>query len=347
MKKTLKLFLFWLILPFIHFIANAQSCSPEAMTAKYWQYRKQFNEHFIAIDRKPDGCIGNGITDPDQPASDQRCGISFLKGGYSLPATSIVMQPEGTRGIWPRSDTSYAFYDSTCSGGTSVIGNPNHKFNHLNMGSETSHQLGWYLVTLSTEYELLRISGETEEMERTLEEIFLALQAYKRLDMLANCLARERYDEITDGFEVEKCDPDACPLCNLRYCTDKHRGAKKYCDKNCDWTPDLSGTTGFFLREDATQELENLLHDDSEDQWNIDLISSDNALSQKPPCSSTFSQACYLYHRQNFGSIDQLIEIMKGLAFIKRYIPKNATVTTCDGHLSSISNCPGYCQRLH
>jgi hypothetical protein len=37
-------------------------CSPEAITAKYWQYRERFNKHFVMIDRKVDGCIGNGIT---------------------------------------------------------------------------------------------------------------------------------------------------------------------------------------------------------------------------------------------------------------------------------------------
>jgi hypothetical protein len=274
MKKH---FLLWLLLPFLHFDGYTQQCTPAEQTAKYWQYRKQFNRHFIAIDRKPDGCIGNGITDPDQPADEGHCGISFLTGGYSLPATSIVMQPNGTRGVVDdRANMTGPFYDPECNDGTGD------RFNHLEMGSETPHQLGWYLVTLATEYELLRVSGETAEMQKTLEEIFLALQAYKRLDMRANCMAKERYDEITNDFEVDRCnnpfnEQPYCSLCRIIYQTGQHIGLSMPCFKDCNFTPDLSGTSGFFLREDATQKLETILTDNSEDMWNIDLISSDNA----------------------------------------------------------------------
>lgn len=35
--------------------AQAQQCSPDALAAKYWQYRQNLNEHFIVIDSKSPG----------------------------------------------------------------------------------------------------------------------------------------------------------------------------------------------------------------------------------------------------------------------------------------------------
>jgi hypothetical protein len=50
----------------------AQSCSAplEAMTAKYWQYRDNFNKHFILNDRDSSGCVGDGIGHWYIPASN-------------------------------------------------------------------------------------------------------------------------------------------------------------------------------------------------------------------------------------------------------------------------------------
>ena len=62
----------------------SQQCSPEAITAKYWQYRKDFNKHFIVQDRDSSGCIHDGI---GQDTSN-RCFCE--KEGYGLPATSYI-----------------------------------------------------------------------------------------------------------------------------------------------------------------------------------------------------------------------------------------------------------------
>ena len=197
------------------------------------------------------------------------------------------------------------------------------------MGSETPQQMGWYWVVLATEYELLKRNGQNEEAQRTLEELFLGLQAYRRLDMQAQCLVQKRYEEITDNFEVEACENGYC-LCGEKYREGGHINFDSPCFANCDFTPQLDGYSGFFLREDATQDLE-IMHDPSEDKYNIDLVSSDYAMSLSPPCEANFSQPCYLVHRQNFMSQDGMTGLMLGLAMIKRYIPENAEVTTCDG----------------
>jgi hypothetical protein len=205
-------------------LGMAQSCAPEALTAKYWQYRENFNKHFVMNDRKPEGCVGNGITKIEGDLSQISCGTELLHG-YGLPATSIVMSPNGGvdwRGMGDRINPNSDFFNPNCanagpSPGISwnPLGSPNFIpntdttedfHNVLEYGSETPHQIGWYLVTLATEYALLGQNGQLEEQQRTLEDIFLALQAYRRLDITANCLVKDRYDEITAGFEVENCD---------------------------------------------------------------------------------------------------------------------------------------------
>lgn len=344
---------------------HSQGCSPEALAAKYWQYRRNFNEHFVIIDRSPNGCINDGIgQDPNNP-----CVCS--KAGYSLPATSINIANNGAESLTDRNDDDInsLFVDMDC-GDVNLDGDEtgndiswdDEVHNCLDMGSETPHQMGWYWVTLATEYALLKQSGQDNEAQRTLEELFLGLQAYRRLDIQAQCLVKKRYDEITDGFETDaSCIPDdpsppfsSC-LCGKRYRTkfkfnqntglfeevpgkEPHNTFSTPCFPGCGFQPRTDGYSGFFLREDAMPFMEGALNDGSEDKWNIDAVKSDFINSQSPPCDNNFSQTCYLVHRQDFMSQDQMISLMLGLAFIKRYIPADATVTTCDGQTFNVLN---------
>lgn len=335
-NKVLKVAIFLPII-FTRHAVNAQECSMDAMAAKYWQYRESFNKHFILVDRDSSGCVNDGIGQ-----IGNTCG--FQKAGYSLPATSITMSTNGHAGLADKErGVGDIFEDLDCAEGdddnpnTSPISWNNSKHNYLEVGSETPHQMGWYWATLATEYELLKRNGQLQEAQRTLEELFLGLQAYRRLDMQAQCMVRKRYDEITADFEVETCGSWVSPqlqvtgdcLCGAKY-TDGHPNFDNPCEDICDYPPDLSGYSGFFLREDATQGLE-ILHDSSEDRYNIDLVSSAYAMSLAPPCTSDFSQPCYLVHTQNFMSQDGMTGLMIGLALIKRYIPEDAEVVTCDG----------------
>lgn len=328
---------------------RAQQCSPENITAKYWQYRKNFNEHFVMNDRSPNGCVGNGITRTESDLTNLNCETDLLHG-YGLPATSIIQQPSGSWGMGIRNESGNEFYDPACADAGPSPGinwnppGPGHNppfttgsHNVLEYGSETPHQLAWYLITLATEYEMLRVNGQEEEQQRTLEEIFLALQAYRRLDITANCLVKQRYDEIAAAFEVSPTPPASYScLCMPKYQNPQCAGADwkwdfdHHCYGTCPWSPDLSGYSGFSLRADATQEQESL-NDFSEDKWNVDLVGSSFAMSQAPPCSTAFSQTCYLEKQTSFVSSDQIYVMMMGLAMVKRYVPAAATITTCDG----------------
>jgi len=334
----------------------AQQCSREALTAKYWQYREDFNRHFIMNDRKPEGCIGNGLTRSEDDLSQLNCNTALLHG-YGLPATSIIMEPTGGFGMGERNQQYIdndptkglnQFYDQDCAIDETNYGSiPSDNLsvgeahNVLEYSSETPHQIGWYLVTLATEYALLGQNGQLEEQQRTLEDLFLALQAYRRLDITANCLVKERYNEIRDFKEVSLGfpPPKSC-LCLDKYANKQCEGWLPWkwnfniqCNgATCPWQPNLTGYSGFFIREDATQEQE-ALHDPSDDKWNIDLVAGGFAMSENPPCSTTFSKPCYMERNTGYLSQDQLFSVMIGLAAVKNYIPPSATVVTCDGQV--------------
>jgi len=353
MTKSIRftLHLFLVLSVFLPLYLQAQQCSREALTAKYWQYRDNLNKHFVLTDRRPEGCVGDGIhfiegVHPFGETSTEHCGQRFLSG-YSLPATSIDISPNGAfGGMEDRNKKFYddgspnPFHDPACadagpSEGTNWDDDEIH--NYLEMGEETPHQMQWYWTTLATEYALLIQQGQTTEAQRTLEELYLALQAYRRMDMLANCMAEERYVEITADFEVETCGDNHC-LCGPKY-VDSPGGFndnfKTDTQDNCPFQADLSGYTGFSLREDGTQALE-ALNDFSEDKWNIDLVGGDYAMSSMPPCTTAISQACYNVKDKNFLSHDQMYALMSGLVMIKKFIPASATITTCDGTTENV-----------
>lgn len=308
----------------------------------------------MMIDRHPEGCIGNGLTPMGINPHQITCETVLLHG-LSLPATSIILAPNGGYGMGDRNPEPLAdqtFINQDCANDQTNYGNDpddnlsvGETHNYLEFEVETAHQLGWYLTVLATEYELLTQNEKFDQAQKTLEEIFLALQAYRRLDITANCLVKKRYDEITAHFESTTCslwegliERTGTCLCSNKYeigpCKDRSEHFDIPCKEYCDWQPDLSGYSGFFIREDATQALE-ALHDPSENKWNIDLVSSGYAMSLSPPCDPepAFSQPCYMLHEGRFLSSDQLFVVMMGLAMVKRFVPESATVTTCEGEV--------------
>jgi hypothetical protein len=324
---------------------TAQStCSDAAITAKYWQYRQNLNKHFVATDRDPSGCVNDGI---GQDATDS---CKFSKAGYGLPATSIVQTPNGRFGLGSRSNEKanppifVAGLSSECMGETSLDddgSDPNHKYNFLNVGSETLTQVGWHIVTLCTEYELLSKNGQTEQMQRTLEEIFLALQAIRRLDMQTQCLLEEMYNTRKNNPDNAKymCEPPYTISSEPHPFGSGHVNFDSQVVDDCNFKANFSGYNGFFIREDATQQLEQILHDPTDETYNIDGVSSPFAQSTNegglcPPVD----RFCYMAHDQNFISQDQVSNLLFGFSFIKRFIPANATVTTCDGTSYNVRN---------
>jgi hypothetical protein len=255
-EKILK-FCFLLLLGLGNATIFAQCEISEAeMFQKYWQYKENFNKHFIVYDRDPSGCVNDGIG--FIAPTDGSLSCQFDKQGFGLPASALMIAPNGSGVPGFPSNPRFSdgedleqesLHDPDCGGdiswGNGSSGDPNHKFNWIDFGSETLTQLGWNFVTLATEYELLRRSSQLLEQKKVLEEIFLGIQAVRRLDMQAQCMISQMYDDRakTGGHLV--CDEPYRTRCHSNYDSDV--------PFDCNYVPDFSGYNGFLLEQMQVQ----------------------------------------------------------------------------------------------
>ena len=153
---TRKLFVL-LLLAFVSWNKGHSQCPYETnnFLEKYWASRENFRNNFIAnpIDEQTGDLLsdGIGIWDCDRNM--------YSMAGVGIPANFIKM----THLTIPTGDN----------------------WNTVQYGDAT-YGLGRYIAMFSTEYELLSQNGQDQAKKRTLNELFLALQAYRRLDMTAN-----------------------------------------------------------------------------------------------------------------------------------------------------------------
>lgn len=257
-------------------IAHSQ-CPHEAnnFLEKYWASRENFRNYFIAnaIDEQTGNLLSDGIGTWDCERN------MYSMAGVGIPANSINMVH-----LTPTTD-----FGNTAKYGDATYG------------------LGRYMAMLSTEYDLLSQSGQNQAKKRTLNELFLALQAYRRLDMTANRIwAKHR-------------------LCNCIY-----PGP----------SPNLSGYSGFFIRDDANWVTTLPLVEN----WNYpnlpptgiesDFVSTDVCSGRaipKPggmpwerldvPCDECPDGGYNIYNCGNVPSQDQISGLLFGLSFVKKFIP--------------------------
>lgn len=259
---------------------------PEAMY-KYWNLRNQFREHFIVNDMDEDGnLIGDGIGEWNI------LGLRYTKAGFGLPANGLTI----TNAVPDNRKVQHVGEDSPCN----FFGEPG-VYNYLDYGADGTYRLGWYIATLATEYALLKKNNQNTKV--VINELFLALQAYRRLNMAAN-----RINALHCNFCRCSGDPD---------CEEK--------------VPNLSGHSGFFLRTDAHAHLHEEF--DSEDyppEWQVGGIVSQHA------CDLEGSTVCdFRSHTKHVVSQDQIIGLLFGLAFVKRYIP-NSEIVILDGEVFNL-----------
>ena len=105
-----------------------------------------------------------------------------------------------------RNNPHSPFYDPECMKNVHWDQSKGKRFNIINLSSETPSQLGWYIQVLATEYENLRRYGQKAQMQRSLEELSLALQAIRRLDMQAQCIFNELYQQKKNCRDCSVCD---------------------------------------------------------------------------------------------------------------------------------------------
>ncbi|MCU0560445.1 MAG: hypothetical protein MUD16_09665 [Desulfobacterales bacterium] len=225
---------------------------PRLLLQRYWSSRHSLREHFVRNAMDAEGNLtGDGIGTWD----DQKRRYSYA--GYGLPMAQLVMT-------------------HTPPGGN---GRPNYFRN-----GDMPLNLGRSIALLATEYELLGRSGQLQAQKRSLNELFLALQAYRRLDMTANRLWRIRLDA---------------------------------CGGPCNWQPDLSGASGWFIRDDIPGDFHERFPADQPDHWQVGATQSDYTGAIDGLACDDFPAPL---------SQDQVIGMLYGLAFVKRFIPPEARV---------------------
>lgn len=243
---------------------------------KYWATRANFNENFVAlpIDEETGELTSDGIGEWD---CDE---MTFTGQGLGLPFERMDMRT------------------------------PSNGVRHWAQTGESGGQMqGMYLQMLCTEYDMLGNNGQFAAQKRTLNEIFIALQAFRRLDMTANKLW-ERHLECS-GL-------------------------------NCDWQPDQSGYSGFFIRNDMRDNSQNNFSQvwianhqvssnftDNDQCYGIHNASENQILDCETPCpfkmmveDNSASNDC-----ANIISQDHVIGMLAGLSFVKTYIPSGQYVT--------------------
>ncbi len=233
--------------------STSVNARPRLLLERYWSSRQALREHFIRNAMDADGNLtGDGIGVWD--AQKQR----YSYAGYGFPLAQMVMT-------------------HTPPGGT---GRPNYFRN-----GDMPLNLGRSIALLASEYELLGRSGQFKAQKKTLNELFLALQAYRRIDMTANRLWKLRQDA---------------------------------CGGSCGWQPDLSGFSGWFIRDDIPGDFHALFPANQPAHWQVGATESDYTGGFNGfPCDDFPAPL----------SQDQVIGMLHGLAFVKKFIPPETRVS--------------------
>ncbi len=275
--RQLALLIALYIIPF-HSIGQDHPC-PEALF-RYWEFRDRFLKHFVRLDYWGDGI---GQWDAEN--------LRYEKAGYGLPAARMKMV----------SPSCYGYYN--CYLPPEVL--DCQSSNVLSWGDATIGH-GHYLAMLATEYELLRKNKQWEQSQKTLHELWLALQAYRRLDMTANRLYEHWRAKYAPDCHVEK----TIGMCGIEVSV-----------------PNYSGYSGFFIRDDVPHSFKGEFIESSgnEKSWEVGSIGSDyacmedNLLGKFLPDENSRSGDLVL-------SQDQMIALLFGLAFVKRFIPDSVEI---------------------
>jgi hypothetical protein len=260
--KILKLFVSITFFLFASQLFAQEPCSDLQLLENYWNTRDLMRSRFTrnTLDE-------NGNFTSDGIGSWDPVAMRFTDAGYGLPAAHLNMNhhPE---------------WEVDC------LSNPSGN-NVLSYGADTPYALGQVIALLCTEYELLKQNGQENAAELTLKELFLALQAYRRMDMTANMLMHE-YNQ--------NCG-----------------------DPNCEWEPDLTGYSGFFVRSDVTSDFHtNFDNSNQPDDWQVGGTDGGLVCDDLP---------CDFILENNVLSQDQVVGMLFGLSFVKKIIKPEIKVT--------------------
>lgn len=149
------------------------------MFYKYWHYKERFYKQYVRIDWGGDG-IGTyiNLNEPSTSSNYSKRDL-FSKAGYSIPVERVLP--------WVNVGTGADFCENQPASVRDIVGTVAPSTAAvIDYGGDSFIRIGNYLALLATEYKLLTINNQQVRAQKTLEEIYLALQAIRRLDMTAN-----------------------------------------------------------------------------------------------------------------------------------------------------------------
>jgi hypothetical protein len=265
--------------------SQTNNCSLEE---KYWAYRKRLDERFVKNDYES---LKNGYHNLDgigTPARD-------AKGNIKMP---VIFTMAGN-GI------PYEYYNVATNG--------------LMAGGDAMVDQGSYLAMLATEYKLLKNAKDTSA-KKTLDALFLAIQAIRRVDMSANLFLFEEgkkqnlVQSIANATNNWK-DSLGNPIIKTD-CFDSTKISKGL---------EFNGYSGFFYRSDAPYGI----------NINKEFSSSNGAYSSLSDNYQKDGKLVLLNGGKTglggsegkFTSVDQIYGIIHGLSMAKTML---TPVTTKD-----------------
>ncbi|MEM7036510.1 MAG: hypothetical protein AAF570_05970, partial [Bacteroidota bacterium] len=163
--------LIWALLLLCGAYALLPAQSPELNLLKYWRHR-----HQLTGDGTPDN--PGFVTLPEDPRNEP---------GSVIPVAALFP--------WIDCQFDWLFGQSRQRCGITETGNGG-----VQGGADGTIRLGWLMVALASEYELLDQTNQTEKRLSTARDIWKCLEAYERLDSTAE--TKYGLPGVVDGFFI-------------------------------------------------------------------------------------------------------------------------------------------------
>lgn len=233
---------------------------------KYWKHRSQLDEFIL----RGEGINAATVHGSYLPAEHRR---EVIKCGKDVHAGSNLSH--FTETYW--SDLSFTEDEPKCGG--------------LNIGADATSYLGWYIGVIATEYRLRMNHGTGIEPQEILKELWSALEAYERLDRMAETVLG--YSPNLNGYFLRD---DV--IFNLPTRDDNGNGEPNF--------PGIGCAIGKFEWKIAMNGSSAIYNDFANDPYDVS-VTDENAYDNSP-------------------SGDQIKCLLMGLALVKACVDPEATV---------------------
>lgn len=190
--------------------------------------------------------------------------------------------------------------------------------NQKAIGGDGTSLLAWYIAVLATEYKLLSDKGLSTQS--TLEELFFAMRALEQCDALA-----EKWLRTDDNGSQGRYQPAPDSYCDLNGMFMRNY-ASTYEYETQPFVPPVEISSKVWTDNNRLRRLNGyyLLQTTYDSTWGIDEPAPKDGYGCDPPGQNTpgdYKQC----GEGDWASTDHMIYVTFGLAFVKKFIPKNLT----------------------